>query len=115
MKSSLKRLILSKYNYTCQYCGKKQGDRTLPNFTKVDVSVDHITPVSKGGTDDLSNLVCCCVQCNSKKSNRDHLAKEPFRRNSRAVLRLSKSGAYEVHLTRRPSNPLLIPFFTCDK
>lgn len=112
MKKGLKRSILLKYNYTCQYCGKRQGDRFLNNFTKVEVSVDHITPISKDGTDDPSNLVCCCVQCNSKKGNRASLSKESFRWNSRAVLRLNESGAYEVCLTRRPFNPLLIPFFT---
>lgn len=32
--------------------------------------VDHIIPHSKGGTDDRSNLIVCCRQCNISKGNR---------------------------------------------
>lgn len=110
MKTSLKKTILSKYNYTCQYCGKRHGDRVLNTFNRVEVSVDHIIPTSKGGSNEESNLVCCCVQCNSRKSNRDHLSSLTFRRNSRVVLRPTKDGLV-LHRTRFPNNPLLLPFF----
>jgi len=43
----------------CAYCGAEKP------FTK-----DHIIPRSRGGTDDASNLVWCCVSCNSKKGTR---------------------------------------------
>jgi len=33
--------------------------------------IDHIVPVSKGGTDDLDNLVCACWRCNTAKSDQD--------------------------------------------
>lgn len=33
-------------------------------------TVDHVVPLSKGGTNDLSNLVSCCRSCNSKKRAR---------------------------------------------
>lgn len=32
-------------------------------------TIDHVIPVSKGGTDDLENLVIACRKCNSKKNN----------------------------------------------
>jgi len=35
----------------------------------VELQVDHIYPVSKGGTNSLDNLVAACVECNSGKSN----------------------------------------------
>lgn len=43
----------------CVYCGEPA------------TQVDHIVPVSKGGTDDVSNLVPACRSCNSSKGNRD--------------------------------------------
>ena len=33
-------------------------------------TVDHLIPVSKGGSNDLTNLVLCCKQCNGEKADR---------------------------------------------
>jgi 5-methylcytosine-specific restriction endonuclease McrA len=61
-----KRIILSRKNilrrdnHRCQYCG-----RTDPMLT-----VDHIHPRSRGGTDSWDNLVCACVGCNNRKGDR---------------------------------------------
>ena len=35
-----------------------------------DLTVDHIAPVSKGGTNDTANLQLLCHNCNSVKGNR---------------------------------------------
>lgn len=35
----------------------------------LDFTVDHVVPVSLGGSDDLTNLVGCCKRCNSSKRN----------------------------------------------
>ena len=35
-----------------------------------DLTVDHVTPLSKGGSDDLSNLQLLCAPCNSSKGDR---------------------------------------------
>lgn len=48
----------------CTYCGVKL--RPFSTF-----SIDHVTPVSRGGTNDLTNLVACCKSCNSIKGDRD--------------------------------------------
>lgn len=32
-------------------------------------TIDHIIPISKGGTYDYDNLQCCCFKCNQLKSN----------------------------------------------
>jgi hypothetical protein len=32
--------------------------------------VEHILPLSRGGTDDLNNLALCCPSCNLHKSDR---------------------------------------------
>ena len=34
------------------------------------LTMDHITPISKGGAHTASNIVPACQSCNSKKNNR---------------------------------------------
>lgn len=46
-------------NYTCQYCYKK--------FKFLELTFDHVHPVSKGGRTDWENIVTCCKGCNTKK------------------------------------------------
>jgi len=54
--------VFKRDKFTCQYCGQSAPDVVL--------QVDHIEPVSKGGADDIINLVTSCFDCNSGKSNR---------------------------------------------
>lgn len=46
----------------CRYCGI--------HFKPEHLTVDHIMPLSKGGTNDLSNLVTACVDCNTAKGSK---------------------------------------------
>ena len=55
--------VFKRDNFTCQYCGAKAPDRIL--------EIDHITAVSKGGKDDIMNLITSCFDCNRGKSNRE--------------------------------------------
>lgn len=52
--------ILRRDNHTCRYCG-----RSAP---EVKLTVDHVVPTALGGTDDPSNLVTACADCNGGKS-----------------------------------------------
>lgn len=54
--------VFKRDKFTCQYCGAQAPDVIL--------EIDHINPVSKGGKNDLLNLVTACKDCNSGKSNR---------------------------------------------
>ena len=54
--------VFKRDKFTCQYCGE-----SAPN---VILEVDHIVPVSKGGTDDVMNLITSCRDCNRGKRNR---------------------------------------------
>ena len=47
--------------FKCIYCGKPSE------------SLDHLHPMSKGGTSKTSNCVPCCLSCNGKKSDSEVL------------------------------------------
>ena len=51
--------ILKRDLFTCQYCGASAPD--------VELHVDHIHPVSRGGTNNELNLVTACKSCNLAK------------------------------------------------
>ncbi|MDH3639236.1 MAG: HNH endonuclease, partial [Gammaproteobacteria bacterium] len=46
----------------CLYCGGRFRDREL--------SRDHVTPLSMGGTDSWNNVVTACKRCNNHKAGR---------------------------------------------
>jgi 5-methylcytosine-specific restriction endonuclease McrA len=54
----IRERTLARDGYLCQYCGDTA------------TTVDHIVPVTKGGTDEDFNLTSACNQCNSRKGNR---------------------------------------------
>ena len=53
--------IFERDNFTCQYCGRQAP--------KVELQVDHILPVSRGGKNNKDNLITACVDCNIGKSD----------------------------------------------
>ena len=48
--------LFEQFGRICYYCKVSKAN-----------SIDHITPISKGGTNNISNLVPACISCNSKK------------------------------------------------
>lgn len=62
VRKSVRFEVFKRDSFTCQYCGEKAPEVVL--------ELDHITPVSKGGTSDIINLVTSCRSCNSGKSDR---------------------------------------------
>ncbi|WP_312800423.1 HNH endonuclease [Pseudomonas sp.] len=54
--------VFKRDSFTCQYCGAKSPDVVL--------HVDHINPVSKGGDNEVINLITSCESCNLGKSDR---------------------------------------------
>lgn len=51
---------ISKFDTYCPYC-----DSTGHKLT-----IDHVIPITKGGTNDIWNLVPCCTSCNCSKHNK---------------------------------------------
>lgn len=50
---------------------ERYGKRCLAcNATGIVLTEDHVIPVSKGGTDDISNIQPLCRPCNARKGNR---------------------------------------------
>jgi hypothetical protein len=54
--------VLHRDGFRCAYCGAKSPEAVL--------HVDHVHPVSKGGTNDRSKLVAACSTCNLGKHAR---------------------------------------------
>lgn len=62
INKSLRFEVLTRDGYRCRYCGATAKTSTL--------HIDHVLPKSKGGRDDLANLVTACVDCNFGKTDR---------------------------------------------
>lgn len=55
----------------CPYCNALMKKNSTCPFSLL--SIDHIVPYSKGGTDEIENLIACCANCNSRKGNNNSL------------------------------------------
>jgi len=62
-KVEIRRYLYKEQNGNCYYCGFKFRFR---RFT-----VDHIIPLSSGGTWSLDNCIGACERCNNEKSSID--------------------------------------------
>ena len=73
-------------NHTCQYCGTYSKTLTL----------DHVTPRSKGGQHEWNNVVSACSSCNHKKAGRNPLEAK-------------------MELIKEPSPPRPNPFYLVER
>ena len=78
-----RRNIFFRDRNRCQYCGR--------TFPQRELNLDHVVPLSRGGTSCWDNVVCACVACNSRKGS-----KTP-----------DEAG---LHLRKRPVKPKWVPF-----
>lgn len=85
--------VFEKWNYQCAYC-----------FSKNRLTLDHVIPRARGGSDAVTNLVCACHDCNQKKGSRnleEFLSKLPaLALTIRQQLRLSLRDAAVMNTTR---------------
>lgn len=65
----LAQLVRDTYGTTCYLC-REPIDMAAPPRTRRAFSVDHLTPRSKGGSNDLPNLRPAHFGCNASRGNR---------------------------------------------
>lgn len=53
------RELCAHHKFRCAYCGKETR-----------LTRDHAIPLSRGGTDDITNIRPCCQSCNSRKNDK---------------------------------------------
>jgi len=75
--------IFERDKNTCQYCGK--------TCDRKDLNLDHVIPRDRGGPTSWENIVCSCIECNTRKANRTPLEAR-------------------MHLIRKPKRPKWRPF-----
>lgn len=68
--------VLEEFNHECAYCGATGS-----------LTVDHIIPLSRGGLNEIQNLVPACKSCNTSKGIKDAIewySSRPFYDQARA-------------------------------
>lgn len=58
--------LFARDRYACQFCGRSEPDLGFREC----LTRDHIVPISRGGTNDWTNVVTACSTCNTRKGNR---------------------------------------------
>lgn len=54
--------LFARDRHLCLYCGRQ--------YTRADLTRDHVIPLSKGGRDSWENVVSACLACNTHKGSR---------------------------------------------
>lgn len=64
MSTSRYNQVRQRANFLCEYCHASE------KWQYVTFNVDHVIPLSKGGSDSIDNLALACFHCNRQKSNK---------------------------------------------
>ena len=95
ISDKVRRLILERNGYTCQVCGAGAGeDSGCEPGKRCRLQIDHVKPISQGGTDDEHNLRAVCVYYNKDKAN----LKVPTSRDAISALALIRRQPRDVQL-----------------
>jgi 5-methylcytosine-specific restriction endonuclease McrA len=57
-----RQTLFEQYFFKCAYCNKE--------FSRNDLTIDHVIPRSRGGKTDYGNTISSCKACNFKKADR---------------------------------------------
>ena len=84
-----KRLaIYIRDNFCCAHCQRDLRD--IQPGEKVRIELDHIIPVSKGGSNHAHNLVTSCSTCNLARSDKDLEVVHPLYSNQIRIINQAK-------------------------
>lgn len=64
VSNEMRRKIYERDHYRCRCCGRSQNE--------VDLEIDHIVPIAKGGKSTSDNLQTLCTDCNKRKGTTIH-------------------------------------------
>jgi HNH endonuclease len=70
ISASLRRQVIERAGNRCEYCGLAQTGQEAA------FHIDHVVPVTAGGSTNLENLALACVSCSLRKGAR-LLAQDP--------------------------------------
>ena len=89
-----KAAIYRRDNHTCQYCGSTRN-----------LTIDHVVPRCRGGTDQWENLTLACSRCNTIKGHKSlEQSGLKLRRKPRPPL------PKVIELVQRSTDPEWIPY-----
>jgi 5-methylcytosine-specific restriction endonuclease McrA len=76
--------------YQCQYCED--------TFDFEDLTIDHVTPISRGGKTEWTNCVTSCKACNWAKADKHnvHPIRKPYRPDYWALAAAWKHSPFRV-------------------
>jgi 5-methylcytosine-specific restriction endonuclease McrA len=83
--------VFERDQFTCQYCGLR--------LERKDLNIDHVVPRHQGGQTTWENVVCSCIDCNSRKGNRTpqqagiRLLRKPKRPKWRPMVHIQSTRA----------------------
>ena len=84
-KKNIREVLFQEFKSKCFWCNCKLAINSYSKRTGEEMKdknnnflkgvfrfnhIDHVIPRSKGGTDEISNLVLSCDTCNMKRGNR---------------------------------------------
>lgn len=81
----IRMMVAQRDGFMCRYCDRsfdatkcvnRYGYLYIQEKGRLEFHIDHIKPVSLGGTDEIENLAFSCAKCNLKKSKKYHGKKQ---------------------------------------
>lgn len=70
LSGKVRRRILERNGFTCRVCGAEAGEESgCEPGKKCRLQIDHVLPISQGGTDEDHNLRAVCVYYNKDKAD----------------------------------------------